>query len=370
MPLKLSKVEKLLLDNKLLITSFYLVGRYCVFLKVFSIDRGHSFIVKIDEDHQLILTKENVMDRPNASVMYLTPITDEPIESTIEKYGRMPEEGEIKNLYDINFQKSEFGDQELEANLENNYKKKIYLNDLDKAVKHRHRECARQLKRLSLSFSDIRYMISMVYENIFIYTDEKSKLRSFLIPEQNTEGNKLLFIVVKLDFFLEDKESIIDDVITIKKSLFQILDRTAETNVQNLMMLLKKFDSIGETLSKFNKIKATQTAYLEHFEKLLVAIVKKEKAISDEIYDLEESYEKGSMNEVTFVHAKRNLEEKKEKSVSVKQKILKNINTVLNQYDTIYLKCDKVEFDNTILIDTLQKNIKEMEEEIEKNVEV
>jgi translation initiation factor 2 beta subunit (eIF-2beta)/eIF-5 len=64
------------------------------------------------------------------------------------------------------------------------------------------------------------------------------------------------------------------------------------------------------------------------------------------------------------------IEEKKEKSIAVKQKILKNINNVLNRYDSIYLKCDKVEFDNTILIDTLQKNIKEMEEEIEKNVEV
>lgn len=370
MPLKLSKVEKLLLDNRLLITCFYLLGHHCLFLKVFSIDKGHSFLVKVDEELNLVIKRETLADRPNINVLYLNPISEDPAESTIEKYGKIPDNAELKNIYDINFQKSDFSDKELEANLESNYKKKIYLNDLDKVFKHRHRDCARQIKRLSLSFTDIRYMLSMVYENVLVYSDEKSKIQSFLIPEQNTEGCKILFIVVKLDFFFEDKETIINDVISIKKSLFDILDRTADTNTTNLFLLLKKFDSIGETLAKFNNIKATQSSYLQQLEKLLGAIVAKEKDVLDEIYSLEESYEKGNMNEVTFVHSKRSLEEKKEKSIAVKQKILKNINNVLNRYDSIYLKCDKVEFDNTILIDTLQKNIKEMEEEIEKNVEV
>ena len=371
MPLKLSKVENLLLNNRLLITSFYLLGDRCVFIKVFSIDKGHSFLIKIDSEYKLVITKEQISQRPNINVLFLNSITEEASDtSTVERYGKIPDDDEIRRRYDINFQKNEVGGkEELEANLENNYKKKFFLGDLDQSFKHDHKECKRQLKRLSLSFSDIRYMLSMVYNNLFLYVDDKSKINSFLIREQNTEGRKLLFVIVRLDFFFEDKDRIIKDVITIKKSLFSIVDKTSEANVGNLLLILKKFEAVGTIITEINKIKRTIYTHLEQFEKLIETLVEKEHTLAEEIYVLEESHEKGEINEVAFVHAKRAVEEKKEKAIGVKQRILKNINKTLNQYDDIYLKCDKLEFDNTILLDTLLKNIKEMEEEIEKNVE-
>lgn len=371
MPLKLSKVERLLLNNRLLITCFYLLGEQCMFIKVFSIDKGHSFLVSIDTEHRLVITKEHISERPNVSVLVLNAIAESESDSSpVEKYGQMPDDDELKTRYDINFQKNEIGDnEELEANLENNYKKKFFLGDLNRSVKHDHKDCARQLKRLSLSFSDIRYMLSMVSNNLFLYVDRKGKTHSFLIPDQNTEGKKLLFVVVMLDFFFESKERIVKDVITIKKSLFRIVDKTSEANVSNLFLLIKKFETVGNMVVELNKIKLTYNTHLDQLEKLLESLVEKESSLSDEIYNLEEAREKGDLNEVSFVHSKRSLEEKKEKAVAVKQRILKNINKTLNNYDDVYLKCDKLEFDNTILLDTLLRNIKEMEEEIEKNIE-
>ena len=374
MPLSLNKVEKLLHANKLLPTAFYILDGKCIFIRVFSIDTGYTFLIHIGSEYELLLANDGRgVDRLN-----LCPVEEENVASTVEKYGSMPGEAEIKEQYDIDFQKDIKGS-ELEANLENNYKKKIFLNDLERNTKYKIKNCIRQLKRMSLSFDEIRYTLCMAEDQVFVYnkmvtnhsdrhSDRNSAMRPYIIKEQNTNKNRLLFIVVTLEFFYEEKMDIVSDIITIKKSLYNILDKTAKTNLKNLLTLFQKFGETEESLQQFTDTKLTLSMYIKKYENMLESVVQKESEIIDEIYKLQESHERGSVNETTFVHIKKSLDEKRETSIEIKQKILKNLNSTLNKCDNIYLKCDKFEFDNTILIDTIQKNIKEMHEEIEKNI--
>ena len=50
MPLNFKKVEKLLYENKFIITGFYIYEGKCRYLKIFSIEFGETIILYIDAD--------------------------------------------------------------------------------------------------------------------------------------------------------------------------------------------------------------------------------------------------------------------------------------------------------------------------------
>lgn len=367
MPLKLSKLEKLLYDNRLIITTFYVKGGKCIFVKVFSIDTGYSFIISINEEYDLVISDEVVQrENFNVSLLYLDEINYKEGESTIERYSVYPGEKELKENYDIEFRK-EFGqNHELEANLESGYRKKIFLRDIEKDTDQKLKDCIRQLKRLSLSFTDLQYSICLVEDKLFVLT-EGDRVKSYFCKSQNTDGNRVLFVLVSLEFFYETGQSVIKDIEDIKEALFGILDRNSETNLQKLTTMLTLFDQIGETLGQISHLKAKLNHYISSYQKLLRDIVKTEKETQKSLDELEESHSEGKTNDVTYVHRKRVLEEKKDHSIRLKHEILKNMTTAINKCDNIYLKTDKCDFENIVLVDAVIKNIRENEKEIEKN---
>jgi hypothetical protein len=367
MPLKLSKLEKLLYDNRLIITTFYVKGEKCIFVKVFSIDTGYSFIISIDQEYDLKVTTD-ILEGKNFSsgIVVLDEIIYKEGESTIEKYSSYPADKELKENYDIEFKK-DFGEgHEFEANLENGYKKKIFLRDIEKDTDQKLKDCTRQLKRLSLSFADLQYSICLIEDKLFVLSVE-DRVKSYFIKSQSTDGNRLLFVLVSLEFFYETGQSVIKDVEDIKEALFNILDKNSDNNLQKLMHMLQKFDSVGNTIEQISQLKLSLNHYIASYQKLLKEIVNTEKETVKALEDLEESHTEGKTSDVNYVHRKRVLDEKKDHSIRVKQQILKNMTSAINKCDNIYLKNDKCDFENAILVDAVIKNLKDNEKEIQKN---
>lgn len=368
MPLKLSKLEKLLYDNRLIITTFYIKGEKCIFIKVFSIDTGYSFIISIDEEYDLRMPQSDTFERDNfnVNILYLDEINYKEGESTIEKYSSYPGEKELKENYDIDFKKDLNDDRELEANLESGYKKKIFLRDIEKDTDQKLKDCIRQLKRLSLSFSDLQYSICLLENKLFVLS-EGDRVKSFFIKSQNTDDNRLIFVLVSLEVFYESGQTVIKDVEDIKEALFSILDKNSESNLQKLTSMLEKFDNIGNVIQQISHTKSNLNRYILSYRELLKNIVKSEKETDAQIKELERSHDENEINDIHYVHRKRVLDDKKDHSVRLKQQILKNMTMAINKCDNIYLKTDKCDFENTVLVDAVMKNVKENEKELEKN---
>jgi mevalonate kinase len=180
-------------------------------------------------------------------------------------------------------------------------------------------------------------------------------------------GNRLLFVLVSLEFFYETGQGVIKDVEDIKEALFNILDKNSDSSMQKLVDMLQRFDSLGNTIQQISQLKSTLNHFISSYQKLLREIVKTEKETVKAIDELEENHNEGKISDVNYVHRKRVLDEKKDHSVRLKQQILKNMTSAVNKCDNIYLKSDKCDFENTILVDAVIKNIKENEKEIQKN---
>ena len=369
MPLKLSKLENLLLENRLLLKAIYNKNNRCVFIKVFSIDTGIFFFISIDTDYELKIKEEEILHRGNGIESYtLEKILYKEGESIIEKYTAYPSDREIQNQYEINLKK-DFQDAELEANLESNYKKKIFLRDVKKELDMNLKDCMRQLKRLSLSFENIKYSLCILEDKLFVFSDSK-KVKPYFINNQNTDNNRLFFLITSLEFFYENPKNIIEDVKDVKSALFAVLDKNSKHNIEKLIHMLGKFDTYGEILQLVSANKQKTIKLLRNYEQFLINTQKSEKEIFQEIEQMEENYEHGKLNDTNYVHRKRILDEKKQSILSNKQQTLKNLIKLSNLSDNLYLKSDKVDFENIILVDAITKNLQDISKQLQKQIEL
>jgi hypothetical protein len=369
MPLKLSKLENLLFENRLLLKAIYNKNETCIFIKVFSIDTGIFFFISINDDYNFKIKAEDILQRGNGIESYsLDKIVYKEGESIIEKYSAYPSDKEIQTNYEITLKK-DFQDAELEANLENNYKKKIFLKDLQKELDLSLKDCIRQLKRLSLSFENIKYSLCIMEDKLFVFSNGQ-KVKPYFIENQNTESNRLFFVITTLEFFYENPKHIIEDIKDIKIALFSVLDKNSKQNIEKLVFMLSKFDTYGEILKLISSNKRKHLKLVREYENFLLNTQKGEKEVLEEILVMEDNYENGKLNDTNYVHRKRILDEKKTSILKQKQQLLKNLIQLSNYCDNLYLKSDKVDFENIILVDAITKNLQDINKQLQKQIEL
>ena len=73
MPVSLGKIEKMLLDNKFVITSFYILEEKCEYVKTFSINSGETLIIHIPREYDFIINEQEMINKGN-DVFHLTKV--------------------------------------------------------------------------------------------------------------------------------------------------------------------------------------------------------------------------------------------------------------------------------------------------------
>lgn len=363
MPLKLSKLESLLSMHHLTILCLYTLQSVVVCVKVFCLLNGISFIITIDKEFQL-----GVDPFVTENIMVLEKIEFKDGESTVERFTTSPSDKEVKDMYDINLDKEyEDSQVDVEANMRQKYKQKILLRDASSGGDALLKDCMRQLKRLSLSFDHLKYSICITENQIMTIAYNSEKMQSFLLkPSSSANGRRRVFILVSLEYFYEVPEDVIEDIKHIKHALFQILDENAAKAREKLFAMLSKFDVVGQVIHALGEEKASLTNYLEQYKNFLTDLMVKEKALDGKLDNLHEELANLRINDTSYVHQKQDLQDQKEKILRLKQQILRNILETESTNDNLYLKGDKCDFDNIVLVDAILKNIKENEKELQK----
>lgn len=363
MPISLSKLERLLIDNSFVISSFYIVEGICEYMKTFSIISGETLIIKIPREFNFTIKSQEMINRGNDVFNLSRVIFDdkEDDKNKVEKLKEYPHEREFEEKYllDLDINKNIDNKKDLEEELEKNYKvSKIYLRDLEKNEILSLKDCQRQMKRLQHSVQELNYNICIVEDNYFLPED-----KCFIVKTQKTEGKRLLFILVDIETFHENIKNLIDDVISIKKGMYKILDKNSEINSTNLFLVLEKFEKIEDTLENIVKKKNELHSYIQEYRELLEKLSEEEKEVVKELDNLTEK-RTDFFSDSHYVHKKSKLENKMLSLQNTKQKLLKSLNSAFQDCDNTYLKTDKCEFDIAIFLDDIYKNLKVLKEEL------
>ena len=357
MSLNVHKIEKLLLENKFIIQAFYVINKKCQYLKIFSIKTGESIYLYISPDYNFLLEEEQ------SNIFETVPVNFKIGEDLIDKYSEYPNtrdmSGKYENIETIDRDMAE--GQDVEAELESNYNKKIFLNGDEKGNQVLLKECFRQLKRLSLCFQDLKYKVCIFHDNYFCALETEDEITTYHVKGHHTDGKRMFFIVVTLEDFYENMMNVAEDVDMIRNNIYTILDKNQYTNSSFLEKLSKKLDQVPLLNEKIDFKKGEYLECIRKYKTLLQTVDQYESDILEKLTSLNKEREVTDTGETAYVHQKSNLEDKLRLVTSSRQKILKNMTNIKTLCNDLYLKTDKMEFDSSILINGVLKCMSEFE---------
>jgi DNA repair ATPase RecN len=162
---------------------------------------------------------------------------------------------------------------------------------------------------------------------------------------------------VDLEYFYKKIAHINNDIITIKKSIYTIINKNHDACISNINSLASNLNSSIATVDTLQTKKNTLDMTIEKYEVLLSNLVTHEKTFVIQL----DSLEKSKPSEDVYVHEKKRLEDKIHDSNNIKRKILSALIQLRQEKDNLYLVMDQVEFDNAIMVDGIIQRINDLE---------
>ena len=168
-----------------------------------------------------------------------------------------------------------------------------------------------------------------------------------------------MLIIVDLETFYTNIDSINLDVSTIQDGIYKILDKNHTSHTKTFTKLLQEEKDVVKVMdSIFNK-KREYNVHISKLEMMLENINKSEKSIFNQISEAEEKYgKKDDLNsdiEKSHLIAKYNSD--LEKVINIKQEIIKTIMEIKMRKEDLFLYTDKFLFDQNVMIDAIFKGI-------------
>lgn len=345
MPFGLSKLEKLINKNHYVIESIYIYENLCRYIKIISTKTGESITIHIDQQYRFSMSKE---DDERTSVLQIIDFSEG--DTMIEKYNEYPDKRDLEPKYRKQVQVSEDDDVELSDKLEEKYRFKIFLKDLEKPKITLVKSFFRQLQRLSLIVQDLRYRLCIFFKNYMFVTEQDDIVNCYYTDKS---VNHAINVVVDIEYFHKKLGVVQQDTSTIKKSLYTLVNKNHNDCVENIKTLI---DSLRDSFSTVDFIKVSQTEIENNLSKAIGLLT----TIQTQLDSFLVQYSQlDRTREDIYVHEKKRLEDKIRASETVKQKLLNYILSVYDMKDKLVLTLDQVEFDISIFLDGIRKRIEE-----------
>jgi Trp operon repressor len=154
--------------------------------------------------------------------------------------------------------------------------------------------------------------------------------------------------------------SINTDIETIKTSIYRLLDKNADTNVETLSKIMKRLLTIDMSDKEIAKKKTEYMAQIQRYKSQLDEFSKNERQIMSEMKS-DKSTEGGFFNDTAYINKKAGLQARLDSIDNERHKVIRVIVELRQKCDNIYLNTDKIEFDNCILANGISKNFTDLD---------
>lgn len=333
MSVDIKKFKKILQKNDISIIDYYRLDGKCALIKTFLNSVCEFLLIYISSKIRFEIEGDNVYD--------ITEIEDDISDlddySTTSKMPNMEKIDEEKSLSKYN-------------ELTKKYKVNISLEDSDEPIP---RKIKRQINRLKIPFSSLQYDIA-IQNNKYIGASFGDSTSIYQIKNYSSKNTKKIMYLSNLNDLIEQMEEINDNIQTIKTQFYNILNNVSTSNFNNISNLDKKYeiiyknisikkdeynDSINDYKKLYQTIKDKESIIISNYQKML----KTEDSIKRS--SLESKYQK-EMNELFFT----------------KNDIIKKGIVLISKYHKIVLISEEVSFDNSVMIEKVNKNFESLKE--------
>jgi len=363
MALSISKLERLLNRQGLIIKKILTVDRLCVYIEVLSTITADNFMLYIP-------TKYKISSDNRECTYEMQDVEINEDNNLATEYAGNPDNFELEKAYDEVEISDEYKDgehEDMEEFLEEKYNHPISLKDINKNDKKNIREICRQLRRLKFCVQNIQYKLCITYSNFICCIQMDDSLQCFEIKNLQNLHNYRLLVTIDLENLYKKIQSVSIDINTIRQGLYQVLDKNHYKHTINLQKMLLQNGSLSASSDIAMQKKNKYTSYLIQLENLLNDLNILESDIFEKIVAINERYRtdtslKGIHSDMEKAQLVSTYERKMEGIGNVKKDVISNILAVKAKQENIVLMVDKICFDNAVMIDAITKNFTKLAE--------
>jgi hypothetical protein len=361
MPLSLSKLEKLLSIKGLILTKFFIIDKTCVYIEVVSMSNADTFLLYIPSKYTI--KTENVYKDNTYKLSYLEFEDIDKIDNVADNYAGEQDDDILENTYkeiDVELSNGE----NMSKHLEENYKKEIILKDITTTDSKEIKDIIRQLKRLRFCVQNVKYKVAVMYKNYLCTIKRDDTIECFNVKRFNSNNYKKLYITVDLETLYEKMDTLVFNMETVKKGIYNILNKNHFKNISIFQKLIEEKNQIIELSDNIYKKKLEYEKYMEEATQMLEKINTSEKKVLENIFQTNEKYNnehiKGIHNDIEKSHILTKHNKDLKEIQKTKEDIVKTIFKLKTKREDIMLNVDKIMFDNNVMTECVLRNFNDL----------
>ena len=351
--LSFRKLKKLLEHNNFIIISILMIDNTVIYIELLSIASADTFLLYIPSKYEIKITDDVQEQKYELVYVEIDELDKNPVNE--------PDNGQLESLYnEIDIENPKLSDN-IEEKLEENYKKEITLVNTTQDTKIC-KDIYRQLNRLKFCTQSLKYKLGIKYSNFLCCIKRDDTIQCYDIKNFKGVLNRKIYVIVDLETLYDKNEIVKVDIKTIRDGIYKLLNRNQISNTNTMLKLLKEKNNVSDISDTIYAKKIEIENYLNQLEILLnntnLAEAENRRKHSEfkNNYSNESGY-KGLHSDIEKSHGDSKYNKEHEKIIKVKDEIIKNILTLKSKQEDIFLFLDKVLFDNTIMMDSIIKNI-------------
>lgn len=355
MPLNIGKLQDLLNKKGFEIDKYFVLDGSVFYMELISTKTAEVFLLYIPSKYEFAIGNER-------NVYKLKYIDMENTDTVADEYAGAGDSVNVAEAYgNMNVELSPDKDH-IEEHLENNYKQQITLDDISGEDSISLRAIYRQVKRLRYCVQNVKYKLAIQYKNYICSVRRDDSVDCFFVKHLPRSDSKKLLVIIDLETFYEKNEKLLEDVHTVRESLYRVLERNQgmHSRVINKMIDVRKDISAIPILAEKKKIEYDRLM-LEH-EQLLKIMAEAEVKTMEKMYELDKQENTGLSNDITRAHQKVRFEKELAEIATIKALLIKNIISLREKRENAMINIDKIMFDNTVMWDSIVRGFANLKE--------
>lgn len=358
MPLSIVKLENLLASRNMVCNSYFVLEGECTYIEVLSYDSSEIFFLYIPSKY-----KFKIPTTINRNVFKLKFIDLEgDLNNVVDDNIESPDHKQIEKSYkEINLDMSpDANHRKLTNQLEEQYNRPILLKDIYKTEGDHLKEIYRQLKRIRFCVQNIKYKTVIITRNYLCCISRDDNIMFFLIKNYPKTVYKRIIVTTDLEVLYEKMDSILNNVLTVRKGIYNVLNRNQVVHSQRLDKLLDQRKEIQTNVYNIQKKLKKYSYHVDYIEKMLATITSSEQKYIDEINILNNKFIRNSQEDVERSEKLLKYSTDLNYIANIKQNVVSLLIEVRSAQEDLILSIDRIMFDNQIMVHHIFKNNNEL----------
>lgn len=241
--------------------------------------------------------------------------------------------------------------------LNETYKQKVILDDLQGEEKLIQNDIYRQLKRLKYCIKGMTHKLAIMHAPLIGVIHDNDTIKLYYCDALKIEkADTKLFVIIDFNIFYDKIAMIEKDCTQITEGIYTILTNNQRMHSKNVQTILEKKENIIQQTEVLQSVKIKYENYIRDYLLLLEEWYSYHQIKMNEYIELKNTKTDSIHNDMKRTNQLRKLEKEIQELEKTKSELVQTVREIRTKYEQLTLSMDTILFDNIVMLDKIFKN--------------